>query len=57
MVILFIVLASGIVIKCAGANCDTVSTLVFSAMSVEGVLELVFSLRGIVKIFKVKDKR
>lgn len=56
MIILFIVLASGIVIKCAGANCDTVSTLVFSAMATEGVLELVFSLKGIIKIFKVKDK-
>lgn len=56
MIILFIVLASGIVIKCAGASCDTVSTLVFSAMATEGVLELVFSLKGIIKIFKVKDK-
>ncbi len=56
MVTLFIVLASGIVIKCVGANCDTTSTSAFAAMAAEGVVELVFVIKGMIKIFKVKDK-
>jgi hypothetical protein len=57
MITLFIVLASGIVIKCVGGNCDTISTAVFSAMSVEGALELVFTLKGIIRIFKAKKTK
>lgn len=56
MITLFIVLASGIVIRCIGASCDTVSTAIFSTMATEGAVELVFILKGIVKIFKQKDK-
>lgn len=56
MITLWIVLASGIVIRCVGAACDTTSTALFTAAVAEGLVEVVFVLRGIVKIFKQKDK-
>lgn len=57
MVTLFIVLASGIIIRCVGAQCDTTSTALFTAMATEGAVELVFVLRGIIKIFVQKEPR
>lgn len=55
--LIFIVLASGLFIKCAGipTTCESISPLVFSGLAASGVLELIYEVKGFISIFGRRD--
>lgn len=57
MITYFIVLATGIVIRCVGMSCDATSTALFTAATVEGTAELIFVIAKVIKVFAVKEKK
>lgn len=53
MILIFVF--AGIIVSCNDAGCMQISTTTFNAMMVGGVLELVFEVVGLAKIFRKKQ--